>query len=85
MNRKSKRRILFGLKVVAICGAAVFMVKGVRETYTLAQNGTGNKEKNSKVQVIEEVVPHPDVTIAVEERATVDARMLRNPNRCLNV
>lgn len=74
MNRKSKRRILFGLKVVAICGAAVFMVKGVRETYTLAQNGTGNKEENSRVQVIEEVAPHPDVTIAVEERATVQKK-----------
>lgn len=64
---------MLGIKVLAICGAAVFMVSGVRETYTFAQNGTGDEEENSKAQVIEEK-DVPQQGTDGEEEATIQKR-----------
>lgn len=63
MSRKSKRKILFGLKVLAICGAAVFMVKGVGNVYAEEANGT-----------VQESVSVLSATVATEpaERKTTE-------------
>lgn len=44
MSRKSRRKLLFGLKVLAICGAAVFTVKGIDNLFASAGGSTGKKE-----------------------------------------
>lgn len=49
MSRKSKRKLLFGLKVLAICGAAVFTVKGIDSLYAVAGNDTGKKEDADRI------------------------------------
>ena len=65
MSRKSKRKILFGLKVLAICGAAVFMVNGVSKIYSHAQVGTS--EETETYRVIEEnTKPEPDAAVSAE-------------------
>lgn len=44
MSRKNKRKILFGLKVLAICGAAVFTVKDIDNLFAEARNSTSKSE-----------------------------------------
>lgn len=63
MSRRSERKILFGLKVLVICGAAVFMVKGVGNVYAEEANGT-----------VQESVSALDATVATEteERKTTE-------------
>lgn len=41
MSRKSERRLLLGLKILAICGATVFTVKGIDSLYADAGNDIG--------------------------------------------
>ena len=49
MSRKSKRKLLFGLKVLAICGAAVFTVKGIDNLLASAGGSTGKKEDADRI------------------------------------
>ena len=54
MSRKSRRKLLFGIKVLAICGAAVFTVKGIDNLYADAGDSTGKKEDaDRKIEVCE--------------------------------
>lgn len=71
MSRKSKRKILFGLKVLAICGAAVFMVRGVSNIYSYAQDGTSDIE--TFIVIEENTKPEPDAAVSaeVEEKETL--------------
>lgn len=67
MRRKSKRNILFGLKILAICVAAVFMVKGVGELYSNARaDGEAEIETTEKSIITEQdtaatLNPIPDI------------------------
>lgn len=49
MSRKSKRRLLFGIKVLAICGAAVFTVKGIDNLFADARGNTRKKEDAERI------------------------------------
>lgn len=76
MSRKGKRKLLFGLKVLAICGAAVFMVKSVNDFYADAQE-ISKKEETEEVKVIEQSnTDKPDavVTEDIEVIATIQNR-----------
>lgn len=42
--RKSKNKLLFGLKVLVICGATLFTVKGIDPLYADTGNGISEKE-----------------------------------------
>ena len=54
MSRKSRRKLLFGIKVLAVCGAAVFTVKGIDNLYADAGDSTGKKEDaDRKIEVCE--------------------------------
>lgn len=54
MSRKSRRKLLFGIKVLEICGAAVFTVKGIDNLYADAGDSTGKKEDaDRKIEVCE--------------------------------
>lgn len=65
MSRKSKRNILFGLKVLAICGAAVFMVNGVSKIYASAQTDISEEEETYRV-IEESTTPEPDAAVSAE-------------------
>lgn len=79
MNRKSK--ILFGLKVFAVCGAAVFMVKGVRDVYADGGNAGIREKANSDKMVQESITSIPDVAVVIEqdEEMTVESKDKENP------
>lgn len=62
MSRKGKRKLLFGLKVLAICAAAVFTVKGVDKFYMQGGNGINENENISEVPVA--VLSNPDAVVA---------------------
>lgn len=64
MSGKSKRKLLFGLKVLAICGAAVSMVKGIDKLYADAKNEANWKENVGRVRVVCEIIPDTPGTIA---------------------
>ena len=67
MSRKGKRKILFGLKVLAICGSAVFMVDGVSEIYANAQSGISEDIETYEVKVVKEnIIPEPAATVSVQ-------------------
>lgn len=66
MSRKSKQKILFGLKVLAICGAAVFMIKGVGSVCT---DGSGNNKKEEANRTVQESVFSASDAAAVAEPA----------------
>ena len=54
MRRKKLAKLLIWLKVLAICGAAVFMIKGVGKFYADAGNDASKEEETGEVQVTEE-------------------------------
>lgn len=66
MRRKERARLLFGLKVLTICGAAVFMVKGVGEFYADVRNGAGKEEETEEVRITEESVATETETAVLE-------------------
>lgn len=49
MSRKSKRKLLFRLKILAICGAAVFTVKGIDDLFADAGDGADRKEDVDRI------------------------------------
>ena len=54
VSRKSRRKLLFGIKVLAICGAAVFTVKGIDNLFADAGGSTGKKEDvDRRIEVCE--------------------------------
>lgn len=53
MNRRGKRKLLFRMKVLTICGAAVFTVKGVSSLG--AQTTSAKKEVTGKAVTMEEI------------------------------
>lgn len=63
MSRKSEQRILFGLKVLAICGAAVFMVKGVGSVYADGSDAGIKEGVNAKKMVQESITSPMDTAI----------------------
>ena len=54
MRRKKRAKLLFGLKVLAICGAAVFMIKGVGKFYADAGNDASKEEETGEEEEIAE-------------------------------
>ncbi|MCM1101638.1 MAG: cell wall hydrolase [Acetatifactor muris] len=71
MRRKKLAKLLFGLKILAICGAAVFMVKGVGEFYADA----GKEEETEEVKVTEESVtaePETEAVLEIEENEVAE-------------
>lgn len=67
MKRKKRAKLLFGLKVLAICGAAVFMIKGVGEFYADAGNDASKEEETGKIQITEESVITELETVTMPE------------------
>ncbi len=67
VRKKSGRNILFGLKFLAICVAAVFMVKGVGELYSNASADEETEFETAKESIIAEqdtaatIKPTPDI------------------------
>lgn len=53
MNKKGRRKRLFGAKVLAISGAAVFMVGGVNNLYADIRSDARIKKKMYAVQTVE--------------------------------
>lgn len=75
MRRKKRARLLFGLKVLAICGAAVFMIKGVGEFYADAGNDASKEEETGEIQITEEsVIAEPEMASMpeIEEKAITE-------------
>ena len=75
MRRKKLAKLLFGLKVLAICGAAVFMIKGVGKFYADAGNDASKEEETGEVQVTEESAttePETVVMLEIEENAIAE-------------
>lgn len=56
MGRKKWVMPLFGMEVLAICGAAIFMVKGVSDFYMEVRNDISKEEETGRVQVIKEII-----------------------------
>lgn len=73
VGRKKWVMPLFRLEVLAICGAAIFMVKGVSDFYAEAKKDTSKEEETGKVQVIEEsIVEEAEAFLLLEiEESTV--------------
>lgn len=60
MKRKSKQRLLFRVKIVAICGAIAFMVGGVMDCYSKAWRKADMKETAATIiqeEAVEIVIP----------------------------
>lgn len=55
MSRKSRRKLLFGIKILAICGAAVFTVKGIDNLFASAGDSTGKKEDTDRIIEVSEI------------------------------
>lgn len=56
MSRKSKRKLLFGLKVLAICGAAVFTVKGINNLFADAGDSASKDEDAYRIKEVYEII-----------------------------
>lgn len=71
MSKKGRKKLLFGLKVLTICGAAVFMIKGVSNFYADAQKEVESREETDRIQdVIESATPVPDAVATAEPTKT---------------
>ena len=77
MRRKKLAKLLFGLKVLAICGAAVFMIKGIGKLYADAGSDASKEEEIGEVQVTEESAttePETVVMPEIEENAIAESQ-----------
>ncbi len=75
VRRKKRTKLLFGLKVLAICGAAVFMIKGVGEFYADVRNGASKEEETGEIRVIgESLIEAPEMAtmLEIEENAVIE-------------
>lgn len=68
MSRKGRRKLLFGFQSLAICGAAVFMIKGVRSFYADKQEDT------RRAQVIEQSYTQKPGAAVTETQGRVTAQ-----------
>ncbi len=71
MRRKKRAKLLFGLKVLAICGAAIFTIKGIGEFYADA----GKEEGTEEVEITEESMtakPETEAVLEIEENAVTE-------------
>ena len=66
-EKKKLAKLLFGLKVLAICGAAVFMIKGIRKLYADAGSDASKEEEIGEVQVTEESATTEPETVVMPE------------------
>ena len=85
MRRKKRAKLLFGLKVLAICGAAVFMVKGVGEFYADAGNDAGKEEETGEIQITEEsmIAELKTVTmLEIEENEITERQSVEEVSEC---
>lgn len=64
---------MFGFKVLAICGAAVFTVKGIDGVYADAGNSTGKKEDADGIKEICEATM-PDIAAETEQEETTEVQ-----------
>lgn len=72
MNKKSRRRWLFKAKVLAISGAAVFMVCSINTLYADIQCGTRMKEQTHTAQIVQEnVTSIPDTSVMAKPKETL--------------
>lgn len=72
VSRKSRRKLLFGIKVLAICGAAVFTVKGIHNLFASAGGSTGKKEDADRtIEVCEIITTDIAAEIQLEEKKEI--------------
>lgn len=75
VSKKGRKKLLFGLKVLAICGAAVFTIKGVSNFYADAQKEVESREETDRIQdVIESATPAPDAVATTEPTKTRESK-----------
>lgn len=79
MGRKKWVMPLFGLEVLAICGAAVFMFKGVSEIYVEAKNDASKEDETEEIQMIEEIaIEESDSTLSIRlENALIEKQPVK--------
>lgn len=85
MKRKKRAKLLFGLKVLAICGAAVFMVKGIGEFYADAGNDASKEEETGEIQITEEsVITEPETATMpeIEENEVTERQSVEEVSEC---
>lgn len=79
MRRKKRAKLLFGLKVLAICGAAVFMIKGVGEFYVDAGNDASKEEETGEIQITE---PETATMPEIEEKVITERQSVEEVSEC---
>lgn len=80
VSKKGRQKLLFGLKILAICGAAVFTIKGVSNFYADAQKEVESREETDRIQdVIASAMPVPDAVATTEPRAIEQYQEVSGP------
>lgn len=83
MRRKKRAKLLFGLKVLAICGAAVFMVKGIGGFYADAGSDASKEEDAGEVRTAEETVTaETEATVEIEENTVTERQSVEAVIEC---
>ncbi len=81
MRRKKRAKLLFGLKVLAICGAAIFTIKGIGEFYADA----GKEEETEEAEVTEENMtaePETEAVLEIEENTVTERQSVEVVAEC---
>ncbi len=76
MRRKKLAKLLLGLKILAICGVAVFQIKGIGDFYADAGNDVRKEEETGEIQITKEsMIAEPKMATMPEiEENTVTER-----------
>ncbi len=85
MRRKKRAKLLFGIKVLAICGAAVFMVKGIGEFYADVGNDAGKEEETGEIQITQEhLIAEPETAtiLEIEKNVVTEKQSVRVIGEC---
>lgn len=71
VSRKSKHRLVFGLKILAICGAATFMVEGIGNLYEDTGNDIRKEDADRTREIGEIIIIHPDIVTRTKQQEEI--------------
>lgn len=71
VSRKSKHRLVFVLKILAICGAATFMVEGIGNLYEDTGNDVREKDAERTREIGEIIIIHPDIVTRTKQQEEI--------------